>query len=134
MSAAFGGDAERSRLAAQVQQLEHVRERQLAQRGTYLIIVARFIPGGRTATTFSAGYIHSFPYHRFLRADILAGLIWGAYASLLGYFGGKTFEEQPWKGLILAFAVASAFAFGVEFVRHRREKRRARQPADAAPD
>jgi membrane protein DedA with SNARE-associated domain len=109
-------------------------ERQLAQRGTYLIIVARFIPGGRTATTFSAGYIHSFPYRRFLPADVAAGLIWGTYAACLGYFGGKTFEEQPWKGLILAFVVASAIAVGVELVRHRREKRRER-PADAsAPD
>ena len=109
-------------------------ERQLAQRGTYLIIVARFIPGGRTATTFSAGYIHSFPYRRFLPADVVAGLIWGTYAACLGYFGGKTFEEQPWKGLILAFVVASAIAGAVELVRHRREKRRER-PADAsAPD
>ena len=36
-------------------------ERQLMQRGTYLIVVARFIPGGRTATTFSAGYVQTFP-------------------------------------------------------------------------
>ena len=109
-------------------------ERQLAQRGTYLIIVARFIPGGRTATTFSAGYIHSFPYRRFLPADVAAGLIWGTYAACLGYFGGKTFEEQPWKGLILAFVVASAFAGLVELVRHRREKRRERTADASAPD
>jgi membrane-associated protein len=99
-------------------------ERQLAQRGTYIIIVARFIPGGRTATTFSAGYIQSFPYRRFIAADVLAGFIWGTYASCLGYFGGKTFEEQPWKGLLLAFVVALALAGAVELVRHRRERRR----------
>ncbi len=110
-------------------------ERQLDQRGTYLIVVARFIPGGRTATTFSAGYIQSFPYRRFLPADILAGFIWGTYASCLGYFGGKTFEQQPWKGLIVAFVVAIGIAGAVELVRHRREKRRGRPPADAsAPD
>lgn len=98
-------------------------ERQLAQRGTYLIIIARFIPGGRTATTFSAGYVQSFPYRRFLAADLVAGLIWGTYASCLGYFGGKTFEEQPWKGLILAFVLAVALAGAVELVRHRRGRR-----------
>ena len=107
-------------------------ERQLAQRGTYLIIVARFIPGGRTATTFSAGYIPSFPYRRFLPADIAAGFIWGTYASCLGYFGGKSFEQQPWKGLILAFVVATGIAATVEFVRHRRERRRERPAADAS--
>ena len=32
--------------------------RQLEARGFYLIIVARFIPGGRTAVTFSSGYTH----------------------------------------------------------------------------
>ena len=100
-------------------------ERQLEQRGTYLIIIARFIPGGRTATTFSAGYIQSFPYRRFIAADILAGFIWGSYAALLGYFGGKTFEQQPWKGLIVAFAVAIGIATTIEIVRHRRQKRRA---------
>ena len=109
-------------------------ERQLAQRGTYLIIVARFIPGGRTATTFSAGYIHSFPYRRFLAADVLAGFIWGTYAACLGYFGGKTFENQPWKGLIVAFAVAVGLATAVEVIRHRREKRRAGVPESAVPD
>lgn len=99
-------------------------ERQLEERGTYLIIVARFIPGGRTATTFSAGYIQSFPYRRFLAADILAGFIWGTYAACLGYFGGKTFEQQPWKGLIVAFVVAIGLATTIELVRHRRQKRR----------
>jgi membrane-associated protein len=109
-------------------------ERQLAQRGTYLIIIARFIPGGRTATTFSAGYIRSFPYRRFLAADVLAGFIWGTYAACLGYFGGKTFEQQPWKGLIVAFAVAVGLATAVELIRHRRDKRRAGLPASTSPD
>jgi membrane protein DedA with SNARE-associated domain len=95
-------------------------ERQLTERGTYLIIVARFIPGGRTATTFSAGYVQTFPYRTFIAADVVAGLIWGSYAACLGYFGGKTFEEQPWKGLILAFVVAIALAAAVELIRHRR--------------
>jgi membrane-associated protein len=109
-------------------------ERQLAERGTYIIIVARFIPGGRTATTFSAGYIESFPYRRFLPADVLAGLIWGTYAACLGYFGGKTFEEQPWKGLIVAFVAALAIAGTIELVRHRRQKRRDGAAGAAQPD
>ena len=54
------------------------------------------------------------------------------YASCLGYFGGKTFEEQPWKGLIVAFVVAVGLAATVEFVRHRRERRRAPSEDDAA--
>ena len=86
-------------------------------------MVARFIPGGRTATTFTAGYTHAFPYRKFLAADILAGFIWGTYAGLLGYFGGVTFKEQPWKGFLFAFGLAVGVAAVVELVRHRRAKR-----------
>ena len=111
-------------------------EHQLEERGTYLIVIARFIPGGRTATTFAAGYIKTFPYRRFLPADILAGAIWGTYTGCLGYFGGKTFEEQPWKGLVLAFAIAVAIAGGIELVRHLRQRRRGGggRPAPADTD
>jgi membrane protein DedA with SNARE-associated domain len=108
-------------------------EGQLETRGFYLIIVARFIPGGRTAVTFSSGYTHAMTYRRFVTADAIAAIIWGSYAALLGYFGGKQFEEEPWKGLLLAFLVAVSVAALVEVVRHWREKRRAAGAAETAP-
>jgi len=94
----------------------------LEERGGYLIVVARFIPGGRTITTFTAGFVDGMPWHRFIRFDALAGAIWGSYTVLLGYFGGKTFEEEPWKGLVLAFVVALAVTGAVEAVRHLRRR------------
>ena len=97
-------------------------ETQLEQRGSYIILVARFIPFGRTAVTFTAGYTEGLPWHRFIRYDIVAGLVWGTYATMLGYLGGKQFEEQPWKGVLLGLAIAFAVAFTVEWVRKRREK------------
>ncbi len=111
-------------------------ESQLEARGFYLIIIARFIPGGRTAVTFSSGYTHAMTYRRFVIADVIAALIWGTYAALLGYVGGKQFEDDPWKGLLLAFVVAISLAGLVELVRHLRERRRAgaeTAPADADP-
>jgi membrane protein DedA with SNARE-associated domain len=93
-------------------------ERQLEVRGGYLIIIARFIPGGRTAVTFASGYVHAMKSRRFIFWDVIAGLIWATYAALLGYIGGKQFEQQPWKGLILAFVVALFVGGGVELVRH----------------
>jgi membrane-associated protein len=99
-------------------------ERQLDERGAYIILVARFIPGGRTAVTFASGYTHAMTWRRFIRYDIVAGFVWATYAALLGYFGGKTFEEKPWLGLLLAFAVATAIALGVEAVRHYRRRRK----------
>ena len=100
-------------------------QKTLDERGGYLIVVARFIPGGRTATTFTAGFVETYPWRRFLMFDALAGAIWGTYTVLLGYFGGKSFEEEPWKGLLLAFAIAVAVTGVVEavrYVRHRRAK------------
>ncbi|MGZ8781881.1 MAG: DedA family protein [Gaiellaceae bacterium] len=99
--------------------------RTLDARGPYLIVVARFIPGGRTITMFTAGFVETFAWRRFVVFDLLACAIWGSYAVLLGYFGGRTFEEEPWKGLLLAFAIAVAVTAVIEavrFLRHRRAK------------
>jgi membrane protein DedA with SNARE-associated domain len=98
-------------------------EHQLEVRGGYLIVVARFIPGGRTAVTFASGYVHVMPWRRFIVYDVIAGVIWGCYTVLLGYFGGKQFEEQPWKGLLLAFGIAVGVAALIELVRHYRRRR-----------
>jgi membrane-associated protein len=110
-------------------------EDQIETRGFYLIIIARFIPGGRTAVTFSSGYTHGISYRRFVVADVIAALIWGTYAAMLGYIGGRQFEEEPWKGLLIAFVAAVSIAGLVELVRHRRDRRRAgaakTAPADA---
>jgi membrane protein DedA with SNARE-associated domain len=90
--------------------------RQLAERGPLIIVVARFIPGGRTATTFSAGTLE-MPWRRFIAADAAAALVWSAYASMLGYFGGSTFTESLWKPLAAATAVGLAVAATGELVR-----------------
>ena len=94
-------------------------EQQLEERGSYIIIIARFIPFGRTAVTFTAGYTKGLPWHRFFRYDLVAGGVWATYATMLGYLGGKQFEEHPWKGVLLGLGIAFAVAFTVEWVRKR---------------
>ncbi len=101
-------------------------QKTLDERGGYLIVVARFIPGGRTVTTFTAGFVETYPWRRFIVFDTIAGFIWGTYTVMLGYIGGKSFEEEPWKGLLLAFGIALAVTAVVEVVRHLRARRRAR--------
>jgi membrane-associated protein len=95
--------------------------RMLEERGGYLIVIARFIPGGRTAATFAAGSL-DWAWFRFIRFDVAAGAVWGTYAGLLGYFGGKTFENSPFKGFLVAFGIALAVTFGVEVVRWFRKR------------
>ena len=98
-------------------------ERQLAERGGELILIGRFIPGGRTAVTLSAGTLR-YPWRRFALFDAAAALVWALYATLLGYFGGRAFEHAPWQGLLLALAVAFAVAGGIELVRWLLKRRR----------
>ena len=100
-------------------------ETQLSERGGELIAVARFIPGGRTAVTLSAGTVR-FPWPRFAVFDAIAAVIWGGYATLLGYFGGKTFEGAAWKGLLLALGIAFALTGLIEAVRWYLKRRKSR--------
>ena len=98
-------------------------EEQLDERGGELIAVARFIPGGRTAVTLSAGTL-GYPWRRFVVFDAVAALAWALYSALLGYYGGKTFESF-W-GLVLALFTAFAIAGGIELTRWLLKRRRAR--------
>jgi membrane-associated protein len=96
---------------------------QLSERGGQLILVARFIPGGRTVVTVSAGMLR-FPWPRFVVFDAAAGVVWALYAALLGYFGGRAFEHAAWKGLLLALGIAFAVAGGIELARWALKRRR----------
>ena len=98
--------------------------RQVEERGGELIVIARFIPGGRTAVTLSAGTLE-YPWRKFILFDSIAGFVWALYAALLGYFGGKAFENAPWKGLLLAFAIALAVTGTIELVRWYLKRRQA---------
>jgi membrane-associated protein len=98
-------------------------DRQLDERGGELIVVARFIPGGRTAVCLSAGGLE-MPWRRFATFDVIAAIVWASYAATLGYVGGKQFEEAPWKGLALALLIAFSIAGAVELVRWLMRKRK----------
>lgn len=96
--------------------------RQVEERGGYLIIIGRFIPGGRTAVTLSCGMLE-MRWRRFFAFDVAAGLVWGTYAAMLGYVGGSTFEDDPLKGFLLAFVVALGIAGAIELYRWLRRRR-----------
>jgi membrane-associated protein len=92
-------------------------ERFLEGRASYILIVARFIPGGRTATTFTAG-LTGLPWvRRFAPFIFVAAILWAAYAVLLGYLGGRTFRDKPIYAVFLAFGIAALITIGVEVVR-----------------
>jgi membrane-associated protein len=102
-------------------------ERALDARGGALIVGARFVPGGRTAVTLTAGAL-AMPARRYFRLIGLAAVVWASYAALLGYLGGRAFEDEPWRGLLIAFAAAGAIALALELARRARTLRAAACP------
>jgi len=110
-------------------------EHALDRFGARIIIACRFVPGGRTAVTLTCGMV-GYRRRSFVAATAFAGLIWAAYAFLIGRAGGKTFEDRPWAGLLIALGAALVISAGVEVLRQTRPwrvlKRLRRQPPGAS--
>lgn len=104
--------ARRPRLAAHVERVQRslstgtTRPRTAAA----LVIVARFVPGGRTVLDLAVG--HS-PYHSrlFLRWSALAAALWAVYIVSLGWLDSHWFSTV-W----LSFAVSCCAATAVSSV------------------
>lgn len=91
-------------------------ERSLARFGVAVIIVCRFIPGGRTAVTLCCGLIR-YSWRRFTVATAIAAQIWAWYAFLAGRLGGQAFEHQPLLGFVVAFGGALVVSGIIELIR-----------------
>ncbi|MGH3279619.1 MAG: DedA family protein [Trebonia sp.] len=91
-------------------------QRSLNRFGMGLIIVCRFIPGGRTAVTLSCGVIR-YPWPRFCVATAVAAVIWASYAFFAGRLGGKAFEDRPLLGLAVALGGALVISGLIELIR-----------------
>jgi membrane protein DedA with SNARE-associated domain len=101
---------------------------QVHERGGLLLITARFIPGGRTALTLSCG-ITKQPRRWFISWAAVAAVIWGNYAALLGFIGGKTFEDNHTLAFIIAFVSAFSITLVIELVRWLLKRARYRKTA-----
>ena len=93
-------------------------ERMVQRRGPMLVVVGRFLPGIRLAINLSCG-AGQMDYKRFFAFNALGALLWSAQAAALGYLFGKSFEDQPWVGLLVALGVAGVVG-GIVAIRERR--------------
>ena len=96
--------------------------RQLQERGPAIIIAARFVPGGRTAATFSAGAL-DYRWRAFLAAAVVAAALWSGFSTALGWFGGNAYKESLWKPLLISFALALVVAAAGELYRRMSDRR-----------
>lgn len=103
----------------------------LHKRGGLLIVAARFIPGGRTATTLAAGAL-GYDQRRFSGFAALAAVLWAVYTTLLGYAGGIA-AGNPFEGILLGLGVGVGLTVVIELVRRFvASYRRRRDPTRAA--
>ncbi|MEU4242798.1 VTT domain-containing protein [Actinoplanes sp. NPDC026619] len=105
-----------------------VAERALLRQGSVALVIGRFIPYGRTATTLTAGSV-ALPMGPFLAASVVSSLLWAGYAIGLGRVGGLAFADSPL--LAAAFGIALGFLLaGVHATVKRVARAFRRRPAE----
>ncbi|MFC5747563.1 DedA family protein [Actinomadura rugatobispora] len=97
--------------------------RVMDERGGLILVVARYVPGGRTAVTLTMGAV-GFRLRSFSFFAAVAAVSWALYGALLGFVGGRAFEHDPIKGVALGIGLAIALTVVVEAVRYLRRRAR----------
>ncbi|WP_225993626.1 DedA family protein [Actinomadura rudentiformis] len=97
--------------------------RTMHERGGLILVVARYVPGGRTAVTMTMGCV-GYRLRSFSFFATLAAVSWALYGTLLGYLGGMAFENDPIKGVVLGLGMAIGVTIVVEVVRYLRKRNR----------
>lgn len=104
----------------------------LHQRGSWALLVVRFIPGGRCVATLSLGAT-GYPLRSFTPYDLLATLVWAVHGTVIGYIGGHAFEDNPIAGIATGMGIAIVLAGLLEWRRHHAEKRSERSQDEKEP-
>ncbi len=94
-------------------------ERFYEKYGWWSVVIARYIPWVRTFVPPIAGAV-KMNYYKFLFANALGALLWGAGITLAGFYSGSI----PWVKNI-SYALAAFFVFAClisAFINYRREK------------
>ncbi|SFF64441.1 membrane protein DedA, SNARE-associated domain [Actinoplanes philippinensis] len=78
------------------------------RRGGSLIVLGRFLPGGRVAINAACGAA-GFPMTRFLLFAAAGDALWAGYALTLGAAGGVAFGADPRAGVAVGLGFALLF-------------------------
>jgi membrane protein DedA with SNARE-associated domain len=91
--------------------------RSLARRRTSTIVVARFVPGGRTGIGLLAGVTRQ-PRRSYAAASVLGVALWSLYVVGAGYLAGRA-ADSVWMSIGIALALTTVVS-AVAAVRARR--------------
>jgi membrane protein DedA with SNARE-associated domain len=90
--------------------------RLLHRRGAAVLMFARYLPLGRSASTLAAGAT-GYPLARFRLWTAAGVTVWAGFATATGHWGGTAFESEPWKGMLVAYAAIAAVLAVAEGIR-----------------
>jgi membrane-associated protein len=119
LSYALGGRAGGRLTNSKLARAKDKAERALGRYGGGAILVGRFLPYGRTATTLTSGSM-AMPLGRFRLFTALAGAAWAAYVIGLGRLGGAVFAGSPLLGTLAGLAFGMTLGAVYAFVEKRR--------------
>jgi membrane-associated protein len=83
--------------------------RGLRKPGPLVVLLCRFVPGGRMAAGYQAGR-KGYPVRLFLTFDGIAAVSWATYGGLVGHIGGTALTQTAWR--LFAVAAVAATIFG----------------------
>ncbi|MFD0741751.1 DedA family protein [Phytohabitans flavus] len=83
--------------------------RGLRRPGPVVILLCRFVPGGRMAACFRAGRVR-YPVRLFVAYEGAAALLWATYGGLVGHIGGTAVTQSAWRLVAVAAVAAGIFA------------------------
>ena len=83
--------------------------RGLRRPGPLVLLLCRFVPGGRMAAGFHAGRT-GYPVKLFVLYDAAAAICWAGYGGLVGHVGGTAITQSAWR--LFAIAATAALVFG----------------------
>jgi membrane-associated protein len=83
--------------------------RGLRRPGPLVLLLCRFVPGGRMAAGYHAGR-SGYPIKLFIAYDGGAALAWATYGGLVGHIGGTAITQSAWR--LFAIAATAAVIFG----------------------
>jgi membrane-associated protein len=108
LRARFGPKDDQPRTESRAKRAAERFTRGLRQPGPLVLLLCRFVPGGRMAAGFHAGRT-GYPVKKFILYDGLAALAWATYGGLVGHVGGTAVTQSAWRLFVIAATAAVVF-------------------------
>lgn len=106
-------------------------ERGVVQRDVVVVLVARFVPGGRVAVNMAAGTA-GLPRRRFVALTALAAVLWSTYSVGLGLAAARTTGADPLLAAAIGVALGAVLGLAIDRVVKRLSPVSAASAADGA--